>query len=188
MTGNRIRDSKRNPFFQVKVKDGKYSTENQVSYYGKKLPDDTFSFDVSNQKVQANLDEFGTIRHITFFHGNYLMESKPGVWVAKDFVQEHQLSVSVKWNGQTEKLCEHTKYVEMDLAENLFPRCRHYFPWGEVTILATAPITAKGERLSCLLYEVTVKNTGREAAEMTVCLPALYEKLSLIHISEPTRH
>ena len=77
MTGNRIRDSKRNPFFQVKVKDGKYSTENQVSYYGKKLPDDTFSFDVSNQKVQANLDEFGTIRHITFFHGNYLMESKP---------------------------------------------------------------------------------------------------------------
>ena len=28
MTGNRIRDSKRNPFFQVKVKDGKYSTEN----------------------------------------------------------------------------------------------------------------------------------------------------------------
>lgn len=32
MTGNRIRDSKRNPFFQVKVKDGKYSTENQVSY------------------------------------------------------------------------------------------------------------------------------------------------------------
>ena len=24
--------------------------------------------------------------------------------------------------------------------------------------------------------EVTVKNTGREAAEMTVCLPALYEK------------
>lgn len=35
MTGNRIRDSKRNPFFQVKVKDGKYSTENQVSYYGK---------------------------------------------------------------------------------------------------------------------------------------------------------
>ena len=176
MTGNRIRDSKRNPFFQVKVKDGKYSTENQVSYYGKKLPDDTFSFDVSNQKVQANLDEFGTIRHITFFHGNYLMESKPGVWVAKDFVQEHQLSVSVKWNGQTEKLCEHTKYVETDLAENLFPRCRHYFPWGEVTILATAPITAKGKRLSCLLYEVTVKNTGREAAEMTVCLPALYEK------------
>ena len=105
MTGNRIRDSKRNPFFQVKVKDGKYSTENQVSYYGKKLPDDTFSFDVSNQKVQANLDEFGTIRHITFFHGNYLMESKPGVWVAKDFVQEHQLSVSVKWNGQTYKIC-----------------------------------------------------------------------------------
>lgn len=42
------------------------------------------------------------------------------MWVAKDFVQEHQLSISVKWNGQTEKLCEHTKYVETDLAENLF--------------------------------------------------------------------
>ena len=76
-----------------------------MSSYGTKLPDDTFSFDVSNQKVQANLVEFGPIRHITFFHGHYLMASKTGVWVAKDFVQEHQLSVSVKWNGQTEKLC-----------------------------------------------------------------------------------
>ena len=39
MTGNRIRDSKRNPFFQVKVKDGKYSTENQaVSYTHLTLP------------------------------------------------------------------------------------------------------------------------------------------------------
>ena len=94
----------------------------------------------------------------------------------RNFVQEHQLIYFCKMDGQTEKLCEHTKYVETDLAENLFPRCRHYFPWGEVTILATAPITAKGERLSCLLYEVTVKNKGREAAEMTVCLPALYEK------------
>ena len=38
MTGNRIRDSKRNPFFQVKVKDGKYSTENQVSYFPLMFP------------------------------------------------------------------------------------------------------------------------------------------------------
>lgn len=34
MTGNRIRDSKEIRF-SGKVKDGKYSTENQVSYYGK---------------------------------------------------------------------------------------------------------------------------------------------------------
>ena len=55
------------------------------------------------------------------------MESKPGVWVAKDFVQEHNFSVSVKWNGQTEKLCEHTKYVETDLAENLVPTLQALF-------------------------------------------------------------
>ncbi len=113
MTGNRIRDSKRNPFFQVKVKDGKYSTENQVSYYGKKLPDDTFSFDVSNQKVQANLDEFGTIRHITFFHGNYLMESKPGVWVAKS-VSTLQALFSV---GRSHDSCHSTDYSKRRTAE-----------------------------------------------------------------------
>ena len=82
---------------------GKYSTENQVSYYGKKLPDDTFSFDVSNQKVQANLDEFGTIRHITFFHGNYLMESKPGV-------EEVFLPGELEWRTEQER----KKNVELE--------------------------------------------------------------------------
>ena len=90
--------------------------------------------------------------------------------MAKDFVQEHQLSVSVKWNGQTEKLCEHTKICGDGSGRKSVSTLQALFSWGEVTILATAPITAKGKRLSCLLYEVTVKNTGREAAEMTVCL------------------
>ena len=77
--------------------------------------------------------------------------------MAKGFCAGTSVVCFCKMEWTDRKLCEHTKYVETDLAENLFPRCRHYFPWGEVTILATAPITAKGKRLSCLLYEVTVK-------------------------------
>ena len=50
-----------NPFYMLRIKNGIYSTDNTISYYRNKLPDDTFSFDSSNQKVQANLDEFGTI-------------------------------------------------------------------------------------------------------------------------------
>ena len=63
-----------NPFYMLRIKNGIYSTDNAISYYRNKLPDDTFSFDSSNQKVQANLDEFGTIKNLTFFHHNYYME------------------------------------------------------------------------------------------------------------------
>lgn len=111
----------------LRIKNGIYSTDNTISYYRNKLPDDTFSFDSSNQKVQANIDEFGTISNLTFFHHNYLMESKPGVWVGKDFVQEHDLSVSITWNGKRTELKSDSVDVVSDLADNLFPRSIHHF-------------------------------------------------------------
>ena len=97
--------------------------------------------------------------------------------MAKDFVQEHQLSVSVKWNGQTEKLCEHTKICGDGSGRKIcFHAAGIIFRGEKSRFLPQHRLQQKGKRLSCLLYEVTVKNTGREAAEMTVCLPALYEK------------
>ena len=141
-----------NPFYMLRIKNGIYSTDNTISYYRNKLPDDTFSFDSSNQKVQANLDEFGTIKNLTFFHHNYYMESKPGVWVGKDFVQEHDLSISITWNGNKTELNSDNVDVISDLADNLFPRSIHHFTWGTVSLIACAPITRDGERLSSFLF------------------------------------
>ena len=164
-----------NPFYMLKIKNGIYSTDNTISYYRHKLPDDTFSFDSSNQKVQANLDEFGTISNLTFFHHNYLMESKPGVWVGKDFVQEHDLSVSITWNGHRTELKSDNVDVISDLADNLFPRSIHHFNWGTVTLIAAAPITHDGERLSSLMYAIIIENTSDTQGEGVLELPSLYK-------------
>ena len=72
-----------NPFFSVAVKDGKYECGNRESYYAKKLPDETFSYDISNNKVLANTDEFGTLKTVTFYRGCYpgsmgLQRLRPG--------------------------------------------------------------------------------------------------------------
>ena len=165
-----------NPFYMLKIKNGIYSTDNTISYYRNKLPDDTFSFDSSNQKVQANLDEFGTIKNLTFFHHNYYMESKPGVWVGKDFVQEHDLSVSITWNGKRTELKSDNVDVVSDLADNLFPRSIHHFNYGTVSLIACAPITHDGERLSSLMYAIIVENQSDTEGEGVLELPSLYKK------------
>lgn len=46
-----------NPFFNVLVRKGKYSTTNNISYYKDKLPDPDFTFDISNNKLLCNMDE-----------------------------------------------------------------------------------------------------------------------------------
>ncbi|MDO5416949.1 MAG: hypothetical protein Q4F29_07110 [Lachnospiraceae bacterium] len=166
---------KRNPYFQVTVRDGRYETENPVSYYRTKLPDATFSFDVSNQKVQANLDEFGTVKNLTFFHGNYRMESKPGVWVGKDFVQEHNLSVSIERNGRRTALADNRGHVESDLAGNRYPRSIHYLDDCRVGLLTAAPVTGE-KSFSCLMQCVAVTNTSEGCLTGAVQLPPLYVK------------
>lgn len=165
-----------NPFYMLRIKNGIYSTDNTISYYRNKLPDDTFSFDSSNQKVQANIDEFGTISNLTFFHHNYLMESKPGVWVGKDFVQEHDLSISITWNGNKTELKSDNLDVISDLADNLFPRSIHHFNWGTVSLIACAPITRDGERLSSLMYAIIIENQSDSQREGALELPSLYKK------------
>ncbi len=164
-----------NPYFHVKIQDGMYKTCNQESYYRTKFPDPDFSFDVSNQKVQANIDEFGTVKNLTFFHGNYLMESKPGVWTAKDFVQEHQLSLTIELDGISVPLAENRSSITADLAGNLYPRVTHDLGDCRITLLAAAPVTDQGS-LSCLLYCFAVQNTSGRKRCITVHLPPLYNK------------
>ncbi len=94
-----------NPFFSVAVKDGQYECGNRESYYAKKLPDDTFSYDISNNKVLANADEFGTLKTVTFYRGCYTCDDIPGVWVSKDFGQAGPFYFRLTVEGQEVSLC-----------------------------------------------------------------------------------
>ena len=111
-----------NPFFSVAVKDGKYECGNRESYYAKKLPDETFSYDISNNKVLANTDEFGTLKTVTFYRGCYTCDDIPGVWVSKDFGQAGPFCFGMTIEGEAVSLCSGSLPCQSDLAENLFPR------------------------------------------------------------------
>lgn len=51
----------------LRIKNGIYSTDNTISYYRNKLPDDTFSFDSSNQKFKPILMNLAQLKTLPSF-------------------------------------------------------------------------------------------------------------------------
>lgn len=169
---------KTNPYFQLQIDAGQYTTKNAISYYRNKLPDTGLSYDVSNQKTLANLDVFGNLQTLTFYQQNFLTEEKPGVWVNKQLTQTQNVSFEVKVNQQLYSLKDDQHRVTVDVEENLNPRFVHEYPGFRLTVRPFCPIVA-GERLSCLIYAFALENTGEEVLEVNFPLPSLYqEKLS----------
>ena len=52
----------------------------------------------------------------------------------------------------------------------------HHFTWGTVSLIACAPITHDGERLSSLMYAIIVENQSDTEGEGVLELPSLYKK------------
>ena len=161
-----------NPFFSVAVKDGKYECGNRESYYAKKLPDETFSYDISNNKVLANTDEFGTLKTVTFYRGCYTCDDIPGVWVSKDFGQAGPFCFGMTIEGEAVSLCSGSLPCQSDLAENLFPRAVFTHPSLTATVLAYAPVSADGKtRPRALIYGLYLENTTEGDVSGTVIPP-----------------
>lgn len=165
-----------NPYFNLTIENGKYFSTNKESYYLKQLPDQSFSFDVTNNKVTSSIDEFGTIKSISFYHGNYLTEDKPGVWVSKDFVQENDLSFKIRYDDKLYDFKNSKNRVEADLVFNLFPRIKHDLKDLKCTIIVYAPVGRTGARLSCLVYGIYIENLKPTNLTGELILPKLYEK------------
>ena len=77
--------SELNPYFYIKVKDGRSETGNKESYYGKIPRDDRCTFDISNNKVLVHMGESGKIKAANFYRDCYPADDIPGVWMHKDF-------------------------------------------------------------------------------------------------------
>ena len=161
-----------NPFFSVAVKDGQYECGNRESYYAKKLPDETFSYDISNNKVLANADEFGTLKTVTFYRGCYTCDDIPGVWVSKDFGQAGPFYFKLTVEGQEVSLRDGSLPCQSDLAENLIPRAAFTHPRLTATVLSYAPISADGKRRPrALVYGLYLENTTDGDVKGTVIPP-----------------
>lgn len=168
--------TERNEFFNLKIENGEYYSSLNESYYSNKFPDDTFSYDISNNKVVANITEFGDIRHISFYHSCYYCDDIPGVWACKDFTQHDNFYFEIKINGKLNNLSEGNSKVESDLLDNFFPRVSHIDEKYRATIISVAPISKDGRRLSILIYGMYLENTSNEELECEVYLPKKYKK------------
>ena len=91
-----------NPYFYLKVKEGQTETGNRESYYGKIPQDDRCTFDISNNKILINMEQFGKIKAANFYRGCYLTDDIPGVWMHKDF-SSVSLFYEIFINGHKQK-------------------------------------------------------------------------------------
>lgn len=166
---------KTNPYFQLQIEKGHYTTKNTISYYRGNLSHEGLTYDVSNQKVLANLDVFGNLETLTFYQQNFLTEEKPGVWVNKQLIQTQNISFTVTVNQVVYQLDDGLHRVTVDVEDNLNPRFVHEYPEFRLTIRPFCPIVA-GERLSCLVYGFEVENISNENLEVSFALPQLYQQ------------
>ncbi|MEO1770061.1 glycoside hydrolase [Candidatus Enterococcus ferrettii] len=168
-------EQKTNPYFQLQIEKGQYTTKNAISYYRSNLPDESMTYDISNQKALANLNVFGNLKTLTFYQQNFLTEEKPGVWANKQLTQTQNISFSVTVNRVVYQLDDKHHRVTVDVEDNLNPRFVHEYAGFSLTVRPFCPIV-KGERLSCMVYAFEVENTSNEVLEVGFALPQLYQK------------
>lgn len=151
--------SELNPYFYIKVKDGRSETGNKESYYGKIPRDDRCTFDISNNKVLVHMGESGKIKAANFYRDCYPADDIPGVWMHKDF-SSVAVSYEIFINGQKQEIDKNTEYT-MDLVDNIFPRTLLYFGNVKVSIILYAPISENGDtRSNAFVYGMCIENTG----------------------------
>ena len=149
--------SSANPYFYLKVKEGQTETGNRESYYGKIPQDDRCTFDISNNKILINMEQFGKIKAANFYRGCYLTDDIPGVWMHKDF-SSVSLFYEIFINGHKQIPEEATEYI-MDFVDNIFPRTVLSFEDIKVSVVSYAPVSENGnERSNAFVYGIYIEN------------------------------
>ncbi|KWX87950.1 hypothetical protein AMQ83_09870, partial [Paenibacillus riograndensis] len=66
--------------FGVVYKNGKFTANDPLSFFGRKLPDPELTFDTANNKILVNVHMNGSIKNVTVYNGSYYSDNIPGVW------------------------------------------------------------------------------------------------------------
>lgn len=175
-----------NPYFNVSIRDGHHSSTNEISYYANKLPAPDFSFDISNNKMLCNVDEYGTLKALTVYRDCFESDDIPGAWVAKTFTQQTDFFFSLIVGDRSYALNRHAECVTADLLLNIVPRARHDFADFSATVVTLPLIDAGGRRMDTVLYGLQVVNHGDHLMEGSVVLPKVYtdRHYDVRHISQ----
>lgn len=162
----------RSRYFGLVYKDGCYTANDDVSFFGRKLPDPELTFDIANNKTLVNVNINGSIKFVTIYNGSYYSDNIPGVWMCKDFTKTGPYAFAVKLGEERFDLgADDLPYVT-SLLDNLFPITEYQLGAVKATLITYTPVSSDGSmRLRGLIYGLHLENQSGQIIQSEVTLP-----------------
>lgn len=140
------------------------------------------TFDISNNKVLANMDVNGALKGVTIFRETYRVNEKPeywpGVWLHKDFSAFGPYSFEIYINKQKcdFKGCK----IKTGFLDNIFPVTIIESESLKVTYLCCTPISSDGSEVHRgVIYGVNVQNISDSMINIKTVLPKPFQDRNL---------
>jgi len=152
--------------------EGKFKTGNKDTYYNNSIGEG-ISFDISNNKVLANVSINGELKNVTIYRSSYWADDIPGVWIHRDFTSAGPFSYIISLEGEGE-----INFINIGLPmrtsflDNIFPVTTYNFRDLEIKLITYTPISADGkERPRGVIYGMYIKNKGNTKVKGSVVIP-----------------
>ena len=167
--------------FWIERIDGQYHMGDRKSRYCDNHDFEHLTFDISNNKVLANVGVQGELKSLTIYRDSYGVtgtpKNLPGVWMAKDNSTFGPYSYKLHLQGESYDLARVDWDFRTALLDNLFPVTELREPRGRVLVrlLTYAPVSADGvQRVRAGVYGLELENRSGGRLEGMVELPETF--------------
>ena len=167
--------------FWIERRNGQYRMGDPGSRYAHNSDFEHLTFDISNNKVLANVGVQGELKSLTIYRDSYGVSgypvSLPGVWMAKDNSTFGPYSYTLHLQGQAHDLARVDWDFRTGLLDNIFPVTELHDPRGRflVRLLTYAPASADGShRVRAAVYGLEIENRSPGRLEGTIELPGTF--------------
>ncbi|HYK88861.1 MAG TPA: hypothetical protein VE398_08830 [Acidobacteriota bacterium] len=167
--------------FWIERVNGGYRMGDSASKYSNNLSFEHLTFDISNNKVLANMGVQGTLKNLTIYRGSYGVIGTPsslaGVWMAKDNTSFGPYSFKLHIAEETYDLANVNWDFRTGLLDNIFPVTELRDPNGRfrVRIVMYAPVSSDGsQRVRGVVYGLELENTASRNLQGRIELPGTF--------------
>jgi hypothetical protein len=172
--------------FYIERVNGEYKMGDTVSHFNSNKDFEALTFDISNNKVLANVSLRGSIKSLTFYRDSYFANcsqvaevtkrSWPGVWAAKDNSSYGPYNFTLEINGAIHNLDSVDWDFKTGLLDNIIPITEYKGPGGEfvIKLVIFAPVSNDGsQRIRGAIYGLYLENRSGKNIKGKVKLPQL---------------
>lgn len=158
-------------YFWISREDTQVRCGNRDSFYSKSIFDKDLTFDISNNKVLANVSVNGFIKHLSVYRKSYEVDSIPGVWYFKDFTKTGPYYLSLKIGEKRWDLNKVDWPLKTGLLDNIFPITELKGAGLKIKLITYAPVSDDGKvRPRVLIYGVFLENVSNDRIQGAISL------------------